>query len=136
MANPRQTITFEPQTYQKIKNIARNENKAVSAVVRELMEEALTLRITSENVDFITKIIREQVRDVMQPSVERLAALNAKTCVQSATAAFLCAETINRFVPPALQEDVVNVYEAARKKGVAYTKQRIRGADTDGEEDA
>lgn len=123
--NPRPTITFTPETYAKIKNIAQKEGKSISAVVRELTEASLTLRVTNENVDFITKIIREQVRDVMQPSVERLAALNAKTCVQSATAAFLCAETINRFVPPALREDVVNVYDAARKKGVAYTKQRI-----------
>lgn len=58
----------------------------------------------------------------MQPSVERLAALSAKTCIQASTAAYLTAETIARFVPDEFQEDVQQVYEDARKKGVRYTK--------------
>lgn len=61
----------------------------------------------------------------MQPSIERLAALSAKTCIQTSAAAYLTAEAIARFVPVELQEDVAAVYEDARKKGVRYTKSRV-----------
>ena len=129
--NPRNTITFDPDTYKKIKNIADKEGKSQACVVRDLVDEALTLRVSTENIDMITMIIREQLRDVMQPQIERLAALSAKTCVQSAASTILCAETISKLLPIELQQDFVEVYEAAKKKGVAYTKQRINLEDDD-----
>lgn len=118
------TITLDDQTYEQIRNIAHKENKSMSEVMRAAAMETLVVKINTENLDLITNIIREQLRDVMQPQVERLATLSAKTCVQAATAAYLNAETIARLVPPALQEDVEEIYDKARKKGVEYTKRK------------
>ena len=73
----------------------------------------------------ITHIIREQLRDILKPDIERLAALSAKTCVQSSTAAYLTAETISKFVPLQEQEEFRECYEKARKKGVEYTRRKL-----------
>lgn len=118
-------VTFDFETYEQIRKLAHKEGKAMSEIVREATIDNLTVRINAENINMITKIIREQVRDVMQPGIDRLAALTAKTCVQSATAAYLTAETISKFVPVKEQEDVRECYEKARKKGVEYTRRKI-----------
>lgn len=118
-------VTFDEETFQQILNISRRDNISMSEVVRNAALDSITTQVNKENIDQITQIIRTQLRDVLQPSVDRLAALSAKTCVQSATAAYLSAEAINRFVPPSQQEDVASTYEMARRKAVRYTKNRI-----------
>lgn len=60
----------------------------------------------------------------MRPSIDRLASLSAKTCVQSGTAAYLAAEAILKFVPAPRQQEVEEAYELARKKAIAYLKGR------------
>ena len=119
------SVTFDEETFKQFEHIAHRENRSISSVIRDYSMESLKVESNTENIDMITKIIREQLRDVMQPSVERLAALSAKTCIQSATAAYLTAETINKFVPLQEQEDFIAVYEAAKKKAVEYTKSKV-----------
>lgn len=118
-------VPFPDETYEIILNMSKKGNMSMNAVVRELVEQALKLQVSTDNIDLVTKIIREQLSVILKPSIERLASLSAKTCVQSSTAAYLTAETIARFVPDNLQMDVKEAYEAARKKGVEYTRRSL-----------
>lgn len=120
----RVTITLDDETYSQIRNLAHKEGKSMSEVLRTAAMESLIVGINAENIDMITDIIRTQLRDILQPSVERLATLSAKTCVQAAAAAYLAAEAIGKFVPPAQQEEVVEAYNQARRKGVEYTRRK------------
>lgn len=115
-------VSFSDEDYEQIRNIAHKQNKSMSEVVRDFSIEGLNGTVGAANIDMITTIIRTQLRDVMRPSIDRLAALSAKTCVQASTAAYLTAETVARFVPDNLQLDVKDAYESARKKGVEYTR--------------
>lgn len=121
----RVTVTLDRVTHNQLKNIADKNHISISEVMRRYVEAGLNGNLAEENINYISTIIREQLRIVMQPSIERLAALSAKTCIQASAAAYLTAETIARFVPVELQEDVASVYEDARKKGVRYTKSRV-----------
>lgn len=122
-------VTFEVSDYEQIRNLAHKEGRTMSEIVREAAIDNLTVRINAENIDMITQIIREQLRDVLKPDIERLAALSAKTCVQSSTAAYLTAETISKFVPLSEQENFRDCYEKARKKGVEYTRRKLNQED-------
>jgi len=122
MERVRITVTFDSETYKYLKNISDKNHISISETVRRYTEAGLNGNLSESNINYVSTIIREQLRNVMQPSVERLAALSAKTCIQASTAAYLTAETIARFVPDEFQEDVQQVYEDARKKGVRYTK--------------
>ena len=51
--------------------------------------------------------------------------LEAKSCIQSGTAAYLCAEAILKFVPPAQRAEVHESYDAARKKAVAAMQGKL-----------
>lgn len=116
------TVTLDEKMYAQLKNIADKNHISLSEAVRRYVQTGLNGSLSEANIDYICKIVREQLRVVMQPSIERLASLSAKTCIQASAAAYLTAETIARFVPEELQEDVQLVYEEARKKGVRYTK--------------
>ena len=115
MDRVRITVTFDIETYKLLKNISDKNHISISETVRRYTEAGLNGSLSESNINYISAIIREQLRIVMQPSIERLAALSAKTCIQASAAAYLTAEAIARFVPVELQEDVAAVYEDARK---------------------
>jgi len=120
----RVNLFLELETYNELEKLAakRGKDVTVSDVIRGAIDKELTNDYCVENIDLITDIIKKQLKNIIDPAVNRLASLSSKSCVQSSTAAYLCAETINRFVPAEYKMDVNDAYERARKKGVAYTK--------------
>lgn len=117
-------VTLDEDTYMQIKAIADKNDISLSEVVRQWTYEGLNGQVSADNLNLITRIIREQLSSILNPKIERLAALSAKTCTISATATFLTAETINKFVPPGKTEDMKTVYEKAKQKGILYTQNR------------
>lgn len=118
------SVTFDDEVYRQLKLIADKNGDSVASVVRELVQRSLDGELTAANLTFITSIIRGQLKDVIQPFIERLAALNAKTGVQAGAAAYLAAEAIAKFVPDNMQAEITETYEQARKKAVAYMQRR------------
>jgi len=105
------TITFTEEEYEVIRNLASKQNISMSEVVRNFSVQGINGNLTESNMDFLIPIIRDQLKSIIEPSVNRLAALSAKTCVQAGTAAYLTAETINKFVAPSEREDLAITYE-------------------------
>lgn len=117
-------VTFTSDTYNQIKLVADKSGKSMSELVRDWSMEGLNGTLTENNLDVLAPIIREQLRSILDPAVERLATLSAKTCVQAGAAAYLSAEAILKFVHEEEKEEVVKSYEAARKKAVHYMRGR------------
>lgn len=124
MDTKRINVTFDLESYNQIRAIAHRENISMSEQLRLWSMDALNGQVNKDNIDLITQIIRNELKVILHPSVERLASLSAKTCVQASTAAYLNAEAINKLVPVELQQDVREAYEMARKKAVIYTKNK------------
>lgn len=125
MRSPRISVAFDEETMEQLKLISAKTGKSISDIVSGYTMEGLKGQIGADNIDLITNIIRTQLKDVMQPSVERICSLIAKTCVSSAQSTFLNAEAIAKFVPQDRQEDVNEVYEKARIKAIEYTKKKV-----------
>ncbi len=119
------TVVFTETDYENIKNLAAKKNTSMNEIVREYTLKGLSGTLTEENIDFLAPIIREQLSSLLNPAVNRLASLSAKTCVQAGAAAYLSAEAILKFVPEEEKEEVVLSYESARKKAVSYMKNRV-----------
>lgn len=117
------SVTFDDDTYKQLKNIAGRSNISVAETVRRYTQETLNGQVNKDNLDLITRILREQIKVILERYFERIIALQAKTCVQAGTAAYLSAEALSSFVPDHLQKDFLDAYEAARKKAVLYTRQ-------------
>lgn len=91
-------------------------------MIRELVEQSLEVNALNANMDLITEIIRNEILTALKPSVERLAGLEAKTCMASATAMYLSAEALEKFVAPVDRVQMQEAYNKARKKASSYTR--------------
>ncbi len=117
-------VSFDSDTYDHIMRLAAQKDVSMSDIVRLYTEEGLQGKLNSDNIDFISGIIREQVKNTMQPQIERLASLSAKAYMEAATASLLTAETIAKFVDDSQQEAFEEVYEKARKKALATVRKK------------
>lgn len=127
---PRITITLDPDIYQQIQEIANKRGLSMSDIIRQLLDISINTKITTENIDFLSNIMREQLRNILKPYMTRILSLESKTCIQAATSSYLCAETLNRFVPPNLRLDVEEAYRKAQNKAIRYVKSKTE-LDTD-----
>lgn len=120
------SVVLTDQEYKNLKNYAAINNKSMSTVGREFVIKGLNGELTQENIDFLTPIIRSQLKSIVDIQADRIAGLVAKTCIQAGAAAYLSAEALNSFVPEKERKSFVEAYAAARKKAVSY----IRASDT------
>ena len=118
-------VLFTNDEYDNLKRYAALQKKSMGAVIREFCEKGIRGQLTEENIDFLTPIIRSQLKSIMDLQYDRMATLIAKTCIQAGTAAYLSAEALNSFVPANQQRSFVDAYESARKKAVHYMKTGI-----------
>lgn len=119
------TAEFTEEEYNQIKILAAKSDRSMNAVVREFVKQGLNGNVTENNLEVITPVIREQVQAVMEPMMQRMIKLTAKTCIQAGTASYLCAESLVKFVPVEQRLEVKEAYDAARKKAVAYMKSPV-----------
>lgn len=125
MKHFRINVVFDNETYKQIRLIADRNHCSMSEVVRGYTRDGLNGALTGSNLDYISSVLREQLRIVLRPSIDRLASLSAKTCIQASTSAYLNAEALARLVPVDLQMDLEEAYCTARKKAVLYTRNRL-----------
>lgn len=116
------TTIFTEVEYENVKILAAKNNTSMNEIVREFVISGLNGTLSQQNIDFLVPIIREQLSSILDPAINRLTSLSAKTCVQAGAAAYLSAEALNSFVPPDKSQDFVEAYESARKKSVAYLR--------------
>jgi len=123
--NIRITVTYTNKEYASIKLIAARENIAMSELVRRYSNQGINGKLSVDNLDILVPVIREQLSSLLNPAIERLSSISAKTCVQAGAAAYLSAEALSQFVPLDRREDFEICYIEARKKAVKYLKSKI-----------
>lgn len=114
------SVKLYQRQYDAIERMAKNEGTSISDVMRELIDRALTEKVTEENTDLIAHVVKKQLEVVLKPHVERLAALSSKGGHMAARATFLNVQALMDLVPPENRKDVRAMYESASKKAVAY----------------
>lgn len=120
--NPRISVTVTQHEYEQIQRLASVKAVSMGEICRQYIIQGLNGTITQDNIDFLVPIIRDQLQSLLTPSVERLAKISTKACVQAGAAAYLSAEALSKFVPEEYQINFEEAYEAARKKSVRYLK--------------
>ena len=115
-------IQITDELFRTLDNIAKKQGTSISEVIRNFIFQGLNDEVTKENMDFISRVIREQLDLVIAPYINRLTGQMNKAGVMAATAAFLNSETIQNLVPPDRRKKAQDVYIQARKQGVNYMK--------------
>lgn len=119
------TVILTEDEYNQLKALSAKTHKSMSATARDFIIRGLNGEVTENNIEFLAPIIREQTKNVIEPMMERMISLAAKTCMQASIAAYLSADAILKFVPPAQRTSVEESYAAARKQAIVFTKSKV-----------
>lgn len=95
--------------------VRRGETKA--ELCRRLLRKAVAQELAEDAIDPILAAVRQAMGDVLKPVEERLAKINAKTAIAAATSMYMEMQVYSD-----LGKDARPLYEAARKKAVAFVK--------------
>lgn len=68
----KRSIRFEAGTMKELKKLAGRTNVTVSDIVREYVKKGLTIDSYKEDTDLIREIVREELKDVLEPQVNRI----------------------------------------------------------------
>ena len=72
------TVEFTEEEYEQIKILAAKSNTSMNNVIRNFTAAGLNGTVTENNIDVLAPIIREQLKSVVEPMIERTISLNAK----------------------------------------------------------
>ncbi|MCH4200159.1 MAG: ribbon-helix-helix protein, CopG family [Clostridium tyrobutyricum] len=104
----------------KIKDLSKRRGVSQAEVMRQIFREYFSTNAANDSLEIITSILRGVVRSELKPTENRMAKLSAKSAIAGATSMFLCTQTIADLG----KHDSVEIYQKARKKAVAYLKEK------------
>lgn len=113
------TIRFRKDTYEKLQILAQQRGEAVAVVVRRIVEQTVANEVAVGVVDVITSVLRKTIRAELKPTEDRLAKLAAKAATAAATSMYLNTQALRDLG----KHDALELYQAARKKAVAYLRE-------------
>jgi hypothetical protein len=128
---PRVNVTFTDDEYKHIEEVIKKRGITASEYVRELYYEGKKSYTLNDNSNEVVEIIEERLRAILNPQIERLASISAKAAIMSATSTFLNAQALADLVPNDKRKPLVETYEKAKKKGIAYVKGRTTETEND-----
>ena len=110
------------ETDELVKRIACERDTSASSVYRDMVEKGLAASGYRSAQQSMQEAVRSTVDQVIQPHVDRLAAISAKAAQISAAAFFLAAYNGAASVPDYRREEYDEVAAMARKLGIEYLK--------------
>ncbi len=123
------SIYLTKEMYKDIETIARKENISKNEVIRTFLEKGLQVQGHKEDIDFITKIIRQElmaiyqigdIKSIIEKQIERVVKMQMKTGKASASAFFLLIHVVTCMWDNITRDDIVNLLERSTKHGIDY----------------
>jgi hypothetical protein len=119
----RRSIAFPVKQLEQLEKLAAKENQDVSKIVRKAVDGYMSIRANKDDIDFITGIIRQEVKAETGKQANRLAAMLFKIGIITSANYFLAVKILSDVISPSMQEDFKDINSNARKLGIDYMKQ-------------
>ena len=119
----RVTFHLPLDTADKIERLAAKENQDVSKIIRRAIDKHLSIQANKDDIDFISGIIRQEVKVEIGKQANRLAAMLFKIGIITAGNYFMAVRVLSDVISPSMQEDFKDINSNARKLGIDYMKQ-------------
>jgi hypothetical protein len=119
----RRSIAFPMKQLEQLTKLATKENQDVSKIVRKAVDQYLSIQANKDDIDFISGIIRQEVKAEIGKQANRLAAMLFKVGIITSSNYFLSVKMLADVISPSLQEDFKDINSNARKLGIDYMKQ-------------
>ena len=122
----KRSIRFEAGTMKELKKLAGRTNVTVSDIVREYVKKGLTIDSYKEDTDLIREIVREELKDVLEPQVNRIVKMLMKIGKVSAGTMYSTLNLIHT-ISDQEQQDQQEYFEMVARclrLGVDYMKKK------------
>lgn len=120
----------DANTYETICKIAQANKLTRVEVLRNLVQGGLVRQGYVQDEDAMCELVKDALKEILTPQVERLATINAKATQISGAAYFLLVYVLRMYFPESDKSMVDDVATQARQLGIQYLKLR-QGMDID-----
>ena len=118
------TVKISDEKYQALKKFSANKHRNMADVVRNFIDKGLAVESYQDNIDFISKIIRQEVKAEISLQVERFVKIMMKVGYLASGSYFLLARVFADFVSPSMQQSYKDVEYKTRRMGIEYMKKK------------
>lgn len=120
----------DANTYDIISKVAKEKRLPMAEVLRSFVADGMVKQGYKENEDAMRASIQSALKEILQPQVERLATISAKSTQLSGAAYFLLTYVLRMYFPEGERDTVDEVAAQARQLGIEYLKLK-QGSDID-----
>ena len=119
----KRSIRFKAKSIEEIQKIAVIRKVTVSDIVREYVEKGLTVDSYKEDIDFITEIIHKELKEILEPQINRIVKMLMKIGKVSAGTMYSNLSLI-QLINDEDQEAYFEMISRSLKLGVEYMKKK------------
>lgn len=120
----RKTIHLPTETIQTLQKLAARNGTDLSKEVRRAVDEYLDLETTTENIDLINGVIRQELSGQIKALGNRLAGLINRLTIISAAGYYANIAIISDLIDTDRFSSFEKIEAIARKKALAYANQK------------
>ena len=119
----KRSIRFKAKSIEEIQKIAVIRKVTVSDLVREYVEKGLTVDSYKGDIDFITEIIHKELKEILEPQINRIVKMIMKIGKVSAGTMYSNLSLI-QLINDEDQEAYFEMISRSLKLGVEYMKKK------------
>ena len=119
----KRSVKFKAKSIEEMQKIAAFRNVTVSDIVREYVDKGLTVDSYKEDTDFITEIIRQELKDILEPQINRIVKMLMKIGKVSAGTMYSNLNLI-QLINDEDQQAYLEMITRSLKLGVDYMKKK------------
>ncbi len=123
--NKKEKLCFyiDSETNRRLLTLASKTDKTKSEIARNFLIEGLTMKTTRDDLDFICKVISNQIKAVLKSDIERIISLVVKDILSSQNTNYLCIELLKQ---DNSIMDIREIKEKAEKYAIEYLKNKSK----------
>ncbi|WP_141240283.1 hypothetical protein [Paenibacillus odorifer] len=123
------TVKLPKKQYDALKKYAASKHLSMADIVRAFIQKGMSIESYTQEIDFITAIIRQEINIAIGGLSNRLAGLASKDLIMSAAAYYSTIAIIADLIDTNRYTTFREIEKKARQLAVEYTKMKLTDAE-------
>lgn len=123
------TVKLPKKQYEALKKYAASKHLSMADVVRAFVQKGMSIESYTQEIDFITAIIRQEINIAIGGLSNRLAGLASKDLIMSAAAYYSTIAIITDLIDTNCYTTFREIEKKARQLAVEYMKMKLTDAE-------
>lgn len=123
------TVKLPKSQYNALKKYAASKHLTMADIVRAFIQKGMSIEAYTQEIDFITSIIRQEIGIAINGLSNRLAGLSSKNLIMSAAAYYSTIAIIADLIDTHRYTTFREIERKARQLAVEYTKMKLTDAE-------